>query len=80
MVLEYIKGSNIFKHFLCLLWLVIPHAQHEWGKVVVVGVHIYIYYIIIGIICFVDKKLNRTLAINSSFQTFAVEFLVEFID
>ena len=46
------------------------------GKVIGVGVHIYIC-----IYMFVDKKkLNRTLAIDSPFQTFTVELLVEFID
>ena len=50
-----------------------PHAQHD--KVIGVGVHIYIY------ICLcTKKKLNRTLAIDSLFQTFAVGLLVEFID
>ena len=49
--------------------------QREWGKVIGVGVHIYVYM-------FVDqkKKLNRTLVIDSLFQTFAVGLLVEFID
>ena len=44
------------------------------------GVHIlYIYIYYIGM--FVDKKkLNRTLAIDSPFQTFAVGLLVEFRD
>ena len=41
-----------------------------------VGVHIYIY-----VYMFVDqKKLNRILAIDSAFQTFAVGLLVKFID
>ena len=35
--------------------------------------HIYVYM-------FVDQKLNRTLAIDSSFQSFSVGLLVEFID
>ena len=35
-----------------------PHAQHEWGKVIDVGVHIYKY-----IYMFVDQ-MNRTLAID----------------
>ena len=44
--------------------------QHEQGKVIGVIVHM-----------FVDqKKLNRTLAIDSPFQTFAVGPLVEFMD
>ena len=37
---------------------------------IVVGVHIYVYG---------RKKWNRTLAIDSPFQTFAVGLLVEFI-
>ena len=42
----------------------------------VVSVHIYVY-----IHTFVDKKnLNRTLAIDSPFQTFAVGLIIEFID
>ena len=46
--------------------------QHERGKVIGVGVHI---------ICLWTKKvLNRTLAIDSPFQTFKVGLLVEFID
>ena len=52
-----------------------PHAQRERGKVIGVGVHIYVYM-------FVDQKknLNRTLVIDSPFQTYAVGLLVEFID
>ena len=37
-----------------------------------VGVHIYVYVYVCG-----PKQLNRTLAIDSPFQTFAVELLVE---
>ena len=49
-----------------------PHVQREQGKVIRVGVHIYM---------FVDQFfLNHTLAIDSPFQTFAVGLLVEFID
>ena len=48
------------------------HAQCERGKVIGVGVHTYMS---------VDKKiLNRTLVINSPFQTFTVGLLTEFID
>ena len=50
------------------------HAQLERGKVIDVGVHIYMY------ICGQKKNLNRTLAINSPFQTFAVGLLVKFIE
>ena len=39
-----------------------------------VGVHIYIY------VCGPKKNLNRTLAIDTPFQTFVVGLLVEFID
>ena len=46
----------------------------ERGKVIGVGIH-YVYM-------FVDQKknLNRTLAIDSPFQTYAAGLLVEFID
>ena len=46
-----------------------PHAQRERGKVISCGVHM-----------FVNEKnnLNRTLEIDSPFQTFAVGLLVEF--
>ena len=48
--------------------------QRKRGKVIGVGVHIYVYM-------FVDVKyLNRTLEIDSPFQTFAVGLLVEFRD
>ena len=56
--------------------IITPHAQRERGKVIGVGVHIYIY-----VCMFVDqKKLNRTLVIESTFQSIAVGLLVEFID
>ena len=52
-----------------------PHAQRERGKGIGRGVHIYIY------ICLWSKKiLNRTLEIDSPFQTLTVGLLVEFID
>ena len=48
------------------------------------GVHIYIYnyiYIYIYIyVCGRKKNLNRTLEIDSPFQTLTVGLLVEFID
>ena len=50
-----------------------PHAQRERGergKVIGCGVHV----------CGRKKYLNRTLEIDSPFQTFAVGLLVEFID
>ena len=51
--------------------ILITVLASEQGKVIGDGVHIY-----------VDQKnnLNRTLAIDSPFQTFAVGLLVEFID
>ena len=55
--------------------IITPHAQRERGKVIDRGVHIvYIY------VCGRKKYLNRTLEINSPFQTFTVGLLVEFID
>ena len=47
-----------------------PHAQRERGKVIDRGVHV----------CGQKKKLNRTLEIDSPFQTLTVGLLVEFID
>ena len=49
-----------------------PHAQRERGKVIDHGVHIYV--------CGRKKYLNRTLEIDSPFQTLTVGLLVEFID
>ena len=43
-----------------------------------VGVHIYTYMYIY--VCGPKKILNRTLAIDSPFQTFVIGLLVEFID
>ena len=61
---------------MCVKLIVTPHAQCERGNVIGVGVHILYIYM------FVDKKiiLNRTLAIDSPFQTFVVGLLVEFRD
>ena len=59
----------------CNVALFTPHAQRERGKVIGVGC-LYIYMFI----CLWTKKMNRTLAIESPFQTFAVGLLVEFID
>ena len=61
-----------------LLLLVTPHAQRERGKVISRGVHIYIYIYIY--VCGRKKNLNRTLEIDSPFQTLTVGLLVEFID
>ena len=46
------------------------------GYVIGSGVHIYIYIYVCGR----KTYLNRTLVIDSPFQTFAVGLLVEFID
>ena len=51
-----------------------PHAQRERGKVIGLGVLVYIYVFV------VKKYLNCNLAIDLPFQTFAVGLLVEFID
>ena len=53
-----------------LLYFITPHAQRERGKVIDCGVHI----------CGRKKYLNRTLEIDSPFQTLIVGLLVEFID
>ena len=58
--------------------IITPHAQRERGKVIGRGVHIYIIYIIY--VCGRKKYLNRTLEIDSPFQTLTVGLLVEFID
>ena len=58
----------------CGVHIITPHAQRERGKVIGRGVHIYIY------ICGRKKNLNRTLEIDSPFQTLTVGLLVEFID
>ena len=55
-----------------------PQAQRERGKVIGRGVHIYIYIHIY--VCERKKNLNRTLEIDSPFQTFAVGLLVQFIN
>ena len=68
---------SVSAHFLSIQSILItPHAQRERGKVSVV---VSIYYIIIYV-CGRKKYLNRTLEIDSPFQTFAVGLLVEFID
>ena len=52
--------------------IITPKVQCERGKVIDRGVHIYV--------CGRKKYLNRTLEIDSPFQTFTVGLLVEFID
>ena len=52
--------------------IITPHAQPERGKVIGRGVHIYV--------CGRKKNLNRTLEIDSPFQTLTEGLLVEFID
>ena len=56
------------------LSVITPHAQLERGKVIGRGVHI-LYNV-----CGPKKILNRTLEIDSPFQTLTVGLLVEFID
>ena len=48
------------------------HSQREWGEVIGVGVHTYICMYIILCVCGLNNFLNRTLVIDSPFQTFAV--------
>ena len=56
-------------------WLIFtPHAHRERGKVIGLGVLVYTY------VCGRKKYLNRTLEIDSPFQTLTVGLLVEFID
>ena len=57
----------------CNKLFITPHAQRERGKVIGRGVHI-LY------VCGRKKNLNRTLEIDSPFQTLTVGLLVEFID
>ena len=57
---------------LCRGLVINPHVWREQGKVISVGVHVYI--------CGPQKILNWTLAIDSPFKTFAVGLLIEFID
>ena len=59
--------------------IVTPHAQRERGNVIGVGVHIKYIYVCLYV-CGPKQFLNRTLAIDSPFQNFAVGLLVEFID
>ena len=58
-----------------------PHAHARAGGYVIgAGVHIYIYVYIYILYLWTKKNLNRTLAIDSPFQTFAVGLLVKFTD
>ena len=69
----YIEAPSLAK------LLITPHAQRERGKVIGRGVHIY-YNNYIYNVCGRKKNLNRTLEIDSPFQTLTVGLLVEFID
>ena len=51
--------------------LITPHAQRERGKVI---------DRVVSICLWSKKNLNRTLGIDSPFQTLTVGLLVEFID
>ena len=66
------KPTRIIKQFHVIL--ITPHAQRERGKVIDHGVHIYVY------VSGRKKYLNRTVEIDSHFQTLTVGLLVEFID
>ena len=68
--------ATIDRDDLTFFLLFTPHAQRERGKVIDRGVHIYIYIYV----CSRKKNLNRTLEIDSPFQTLTVGLLVEFID
>ena len=51
MHIQYIQPYNVpGSTFIGIMIIFTPHAQHEWGKVIGVGVHIYIYM-------FVDEKI-----------------------
>ena len=67
---------NYYHHF--ITHIIYPScAARARVYVIGAGVHIHVYVYI----CLWTKSfLNRTLAINSPFQTFTVGFLVEFID
>ena len=61
--------------------VVTPHAHAlAGGYVIGAGVHIYVGTVGRYICLWTKKGLNRNLAIDSPFQTFAVGLLVEFID
>ena len=70
---QTIIGARDSWHIHKLRSILLPVRASEQDKVIGVGVRIYM---------FVDKKtfLNRALAIDSPFQTFAVGLLVKFID
>ena len=64
----FLKGYDAFDTLFSLL----SARTSEQDKAI--GIHIYIY------VCGQKKNLNRTLAIDSPFQTFAVGLLIEFIE
>ena len=71
-------SAHLMYLYVSYMWLVsifTPHAQRERGKVISRGVHIYIYIYVCGR----KKNLNRTLEIDSPFQTLTAGLLVEFI-
>ena len=72
----YESGADKVEIYGVLPEIIIPHAQHERGKVIDRGVHIYIYIYVCGR----KKYLNRTSEIDSPFQTLTVGLLIEFID
>ena len=76
----FVKSKGSDKLLVSLHIIFTPHAQRERGKVIGRGVHIYIYIYIYIYVCGRKKNLNRTLEIDSPFQTLTVGLLVEFID
>ena len=79
----YLEKTRLKK---LIMIIATPQAQRERSKVIGLGILIYIYIERENAIALSDiyvcgqKKLNRTLAIDLPFQTFAVGLLVEFID
>ena len=73
---KFISDCKYRKLIPCSRTFFTPHTQRERGKVIGRGVHIYIYIYVCGR----KKILNRTLEIDSPFQTLIVGLLVEFID
>ena len=75
--------TEVSIHMPCSVVVITLHVHARAGGYVIgAGVHIYVYMYICIYVMFVDEKnnLNRTLAIESPFQAFAVGLLVEFID
>ena len=55
----------LFESFNTVICFLLPHTQHEQGKVIV---RVYIY------VCVCDlKRLNHTLVVSSCFQTLTID-------